>query len=87
MPNISTIAVIYWNLHQTNTLYYVDTTAFFKGAPLTSDFVTPASCIPDALKSQKMQNNSWHASHRSQRLIDQSEDVEYPVCVISVTVV
>ena len=38
-----------------------------------------------------MQNDLWHASHRMQRSIDQSEDVfctvvEYPVRVISVAV-
>ena len=34
-------------------------------------------------------NNSWHASHRMQRMIDQFEDflVDYPVRVISVAVV
>ena len=33
--------------------------------------------------------NSWHTSHRTQRLINQSEDVfvEHPVCVISVAVI
>ena len=34
--------------------------------------VTSASCISDALKSLKMQSNSWHASHRTQRSIDLS---------------
>ena len=56
---------------------------------LFSDFVTSASCIPEAKKFPKMQNNSWHACHRTQRTIDQFEDllVEYPVHVISVPVV
>ena len=37
---------------------------------------------------QKKQNNSWHVSHGMERSIDRSEDVyvEYPVCMISVTV-
>ena len=40
-------------------------------------------------KSPKMQNNSWHASRRTQRSIDKSEDVfvEHPVCLISVAVI
>ena len=40
-------------------------------------------------KSPRMQNNSWHASRRTQRSIDRSEDVfvEYPVCLISVAVI
>ena len=35
-----------------------------------------------------MQNNFWHSSHKTQRSIDQSEDIfeEYPVCAISVAV-
>ena len=35
-----------------------------------------------------MQNNLRHVSHKTQRLIARSEDlyVEYPVCVISVSV-
>jgi len=35
-----------------------------------------------------MQNNFWHSSRKTQRLIDQSEDVfeEYPVGAISVAV-
>ena len=39
--------------------------------------------------SPKTQNNSRHASHRTQRMISQFEDilVEYPVRVISVAVV
>ena len=55
-----------------------------------SDFVTSASCIPDAQKkTPKMQNYSWYASHGTQRSADRSEDVfvEYPVHVISVAVV
>ena len=40
-----------------------------------SDFVTSASCVPDAKKSPNTQNNSWHASRRTQRSIDQSEHV------------
>ena len=41
------------------------------------------------LKSTKMQNNSWYAFHRTQRLVKSYEDVflESPVCVISVVVV
>ena len=37
---------------------------------------------------QKKQNNSWHASHGTQRSIDRSENVyvENPVCMISVAV-
>ena len=35
---------------------------------------------------QKKQNNSWHVSKGMQRSIDRSEDVEYPVCMISVAV-
>ena len=35
-----------------------------------SDFVTPAYCIPETQKSPKTQNNSWHASHRTQRWIN-----------------
>ena len=41
-------------------------------------------------KSPKMQNNSWHASHRMQRSIDRSEDVFveiYHVCLMSVAVI
>ena len=38
----------------------------------SSDFVTSVSCIPDALKSPKTQNNSWYASYRTQRWIDPS---------------
>ena len=55
----------------------------------SSDFVTSASCVPDAQKSPKTQNNSWHASRKTQRTIDRLEDsflVEYPVRVISVAV-
>ena len=49
--------------------------------------LSPASLIHK--KSPKMQNNSWHASRRTQRSIDRSEDVfvEYPVRLISVGVV
>ena len=54
---------------------------------LLSDFVTSASCVPDA----QMQNNLRHASRRTQRTADRDEDflflVEYPVRVISVAVV
>ena len=37
---------------------------------------------------RKLKFYLWYASHRTQRLIDQSEDVfvEHPVCVISVAV-
>ena len=54
-----------------------------------SDFVTSVSCVSHTKNSPKMQNNSWHASRRMQRMIDRFEDllVEYPVCVISVAVV
>ena len=40
-------------------------------------------------KSPKTQNNSWHASRRTQRSINRSEDVfvEYPVRLISVGVI
>ena len=38
----------------------------------SSDFVTSVSRVPDALKSPKTQNNSWYASHRTQRWIDPS---------------
>ena len=54
-----------------------------------SDFVTSASCIPDAKESVKTQNNSWHASRTMQRTINRFKDfsVEHPVRVISVAVV
>ena len=39
---------------------------------LYSNFVTSASCVPDAYTSPKTQNNSWHASRGTQRLIDRS---------------
>ena len=35
-----------------------------------SDFVTSVSCVLDAQKSPKTQNKSWHASCRTQRLVD-----------------
>ena len=56
---------------------------------MTSDFGTSVSCVPDTLKSPKMQNNSWHVSHSMQRTVDQFEDLlgEYPVHVISVAFV
>ena len=62
-----------------STMYLVD----------SSDFVTSATYVPDALKSSKTQNNLWYASWRMQRSIDRSEEVfgECPVCVISVAVV
>ena len=40
-----------------------------------SDFVTSASCVSDAWKSPKTQNNSRHASRFRQRSIDRSEHV------------
>ena len=53
-----------------STMYLVD----------SSDFVTSATYVPDALKC--------YASWRMQRSIDRSEEVfgECPVCVISVAV-
>ena len=44
---------------------------------------------PWCIKIPKVQNNLWHASSRTQRMIHQFGDflVEYPVCVISVPVV
>ena len=39
------------------------------GGCLLSDFVTSASCVPDA----QMQNNLWHASRRTQRTADWDE--------------
>ena len=38
---------------------------------------------------QRLKNNLWYASHRTERAIDRSEGVfiEYPVCEISVAVV
>ena len=56
---------------------------------LISDFVVSVPCVADALKSAKTQNNSWHASHRTQRMINRFKDflIEYPVRVISVAVV
>ena len=56
---------------------------------MTGDFVTSVSCVLHTLKSPKMQNNSWHVSHRMQRMVDQFEDLlgEYPVHVISVAFV
>ena len=51
-----------------------------------TDFVTSVPCVPDAWKSPKTQNNSWYASRRTQRMIDEFEDffVEYPVsrCIL-----
>ena len=41
-------------------------------SPLYSNFVSSASCVPDAYTSPKIQNNSWHASRGTQRLIDRS---------------
>ena len=37
---------------------------------------------------QRLKNNLWYASHRTERAIDRSEGVfiEYPVCEISVAV-
>ena len=54
--------------------------------------VTSASCISDTLKSLKMQSNSWHASHRTQRSINLNMCTcicrnIWPVCVISVAVI
>ena len=54
--------------------------------------VTSASCVSDALKSLKMQSNSWHASHRTQRSINLNMCTcicrnSWPVCVISVAVI
>ena len=56
---------------------------------MTSDFGTSVSCVLDTLKSPKMQNSSWHVSHRMQRTVDQFEDLsgEHPVHVISVAFV
>ena len=39
----------------------------------SSDFVTSACCVLDKQKSPKTQNNSWHASCRTQRSINWSE--------------
>ena len=38
---------------------------------------------------QRLKNNLWYVSHRTERAIDRSEGVfvEYPVCEISVAVV
>ena len=40
----------------------------FKMPYVCSDFVIYASCVPDTSESPKTQNNSWHASYRTQRM-------------------
>ena len=63
----------------------------YLGQYLSSDFVFSVSCIRDTKKkSLKIQNNPWHASHRTQRSINQSEHVflsKCPVRVMSVAVI
>ena len=52
---------------------FVEISCFVISVAEICDFVTSGSCVPDAYKSPKMQNNnSWHTSHRTQRSIDQS---------------
>ena len=41
---------------------------------VTSHFFTFASCVPDTLECSKTQNNSWHASCKTPRMIYQFED-------------
>ena len=51
----------------------------------THNLTAPRVILLPLQKSPKTQNNSWHMSYRSQRMIDRFQDflVEYPVCVNS----
>ena len=43
---------------------------FFNSDISSSDFVTSASCVPNAKQIPKGKNNSRHASRRTQKSID-----------------
>ena len=74
MPNISTIAVIYWNpaaLSQHGDLVLCGHKSILQRCPTNqwfwySSVLHPWCILMHFKKSWKMQNNSWHASHRTQ---------------------